>query len=78
MKRLVPLVCFCLLFTSVFSQSEIAIIPEPVSIAKGAGYFVLPQSVVVESGNEPETSDQFFERTTCCCRSPGFDKWGCI
>ena len=55
MKRLVPLVCFCLLFTSVFSQSEIAIIPEPVSIAKGAGYFVLPQSVVIESGNEPET-----------------------
>jgi hexosaminidase len=36
------------------NTSEIAIIPEPVSIAKGEGYFVLPANVVIQSPASPE------------------------
>lgn len=55
MKRIVQMFCCCLVAVSAFSQTEIAIIPEPVSITKGSGEFVLPSSVLIESGTQPET-----------------------
>jgi hexosaminidase len=36
------------------ATSEIAIIPEPVSISKGEGYFVLPENLVIQSPALPE------------------------
>jgi hexosaminidase len=44
--------CICLMiFVSAISQ-EISIIPEPVSIVKNSGQFVLPASVTIETGND--------------------------
>jgi hexosaminidase len=48
----------CCLFTGVsFGQThspEIAIIPQPVSLSKSSGYFLLPKDVVMEIGSQPE------------------------
>ena len=57
MKKIVQLLCFILVSFSAFSQSVspgIAIIPQPVSIVKGAGQFTLPKSVVIQAANSPE------------------------
>lgn len=57
MKKTVQLLCFFLGSFSAFSQSVspgISIIPQPVSIVKGAGQFTLPKSVVIQAANSPE------------------------
>jgi hexosaminidase len=57
MKKLVSLICGSFLFCSAFGQSldsTLAIIPEPVSIVKGEGFFVLPNNVVIDAGIQPE------------------------
>jgi len=40
--------------TDLNNSSEVAIIPEPVSITKGEGYFLLPSNVVIQSPALPE------------------------
>lgn len=54
MKRIAQLLGCCLLSVASFAQTDIAIIPEPVSLTKGSGQFVLPQSLVIETGTSPE------------------------
>src|SRR5687768_120920 len=55
MKRLAFLFLTTLLVaSSVAQQPEIAIIPEPVSLTRTAGTFVLPQSITVEAASQPE------------------------
>ncbi len=57
MKNIVQLLC-CLLFSiDAFGQShisEIAIIPQPVSIVKGTGHFTLPKNVIIQAADIPE------------------------
>lgn len=57
MRKLI--IVLCLSFYSVLtfgqaSQADIAIIPEPVSVSKGVGVFILPESVTIEASSEPE------------------------
>ncbi len=49
---------FALLFCSValFSQ-DIAIIPEPVTLVKGTGYFVLPKNIAIEIPSNPQLKE---------------------
>lgn len=57
MKKLVKLLCCCLITMQLFSQAnnmQIAVIPEPVSVTKNAGQFVLPQKVSIEANSKPE------------------------
>lgn len=58
MKKIVQLFCFLLISINAFSQSAsgIAIIPQPVSIIKGAGNFTLPKNVIIQAPNSPELS----------------------
>lgn len=55
MKRIAPLLGCCLLSIASFCQTGIAIIPEPVSLVKGSGEFILPQNLQIESGSNPLT-----------------------
>ncbi|MES2329161.1 MAG: family 20 glycosylhydrolase [Bacteroidota bacterium] len=48
MRKMAALLGICI-STFSFSQSTIAIIPEPVSVKAGAGNFVLPQSISIEA-----------------------------
>ena len=57
MKKVFKLLCCCLITSITFSQpvhEGIAIIPEPVSVTKTSGQFVLPQKVSVEASSRPE------------------------
>jgi len=57
MKKLLNLFCSCILYFVSFgqaSQTEIAIIPEPVSIVKNTGQFALPRNIVIEVPSQPE------------------------
>lgn len=49
---------FCLFISAIaFSQNNktgIAIIPEPVNIVKNTGVFILPKSIIIEAGSQPE------------------------
>jgi hexosaminidase len=57
MKKVFKLLCCCLITSIAFSQSAnegIAVIPEPVSVTKTSGQFVLPQKVSVEASSRPE------------------------
>lgn len=57
MKSFFQLFCFLLVSITAFGQSMdggIAIIPQPVSVIKGTGHFVLPKSIVIQAANEPE------------------------
>ncbi|MEJ7692992.1 family 20 glycosylhydrolase [Daejeonella sp.] len=57
MKSTIQLLCYLLISINAFSQSPdagIAIIPQPVSIVKGAGHFTLPKNVVIQAANTPE------------------------
>lgn len=57
MKKLFTLCCFCCLSVLTFGQATttgIAIIPEPVTVKKTPGNFILPKSVVIEAGSQPE------------------------
>ncbi|MDB5210244.1 MAG: beta-N-acetylhexosaminidase [Sediminibacterium sp.] len=53
MRKMAFLLGICI-STFSFSQSTIAIIPEPVSLKTGSGNFVLPQSISIESPSNPE------------------------
>lgn len=44
--------CICFMFFAQAMSQEISIIPEPVSIVKNSGQFVLPPSVTIETGND--------------------------
>ncbi len=57
MKNTIHLLCFLLFSITAFGQSPasgIAIIPQPVSIIKDTGHFILPKSVVIQAANSPE------------------------
>jgi hexosaminidase len=53
MKIIVILFSICICTLS-FSQSNIAIIPEPSSIKTGAGNFTLPQNITIEAPSQPD------------------------
>lgn len=57
MQRLLILFCACLLFLPALGQTSttgIAIIPEPVSLSRTKGEFVLPKTILIEAGAQPE------------------------
>ncbi|MDB5026053.1 MAG: family 20 glycosylhydrolase [Mucilaginibacter sp.] len=57
MKKLLGLLCLCVIAFHSFSQSKdggIAIIPEPVTLTKKAGEYVLPKRVIIVSNTQPE------------------------
>lgn len=57
MKKITGLLCCCVMWLVGFGQvssSGINIIPEPVSVTKNNGVFVLPQNIQVESGNQAD------------------------
>ena len=57
MKDLIGIFLLCMLSVVALGQtagSQIAIIPEPVSVTKTEGVFTLPQRVTVAVGNQPE------------------------
>lgn len=55
MKRLAFLFLTTLLvFSTAAQQPDIAIIPEPVSVTRTSGTFMLPQNITVEAGSQPE------------------------
>jgi hexosaminidase len=53
MRKITALILFCI-STASYGQSNIAIIPEPVSIKTGVGNFALPQNITVEAPAQPE------------------------
>jgi hexosaminidase len=57
MKKLLGLLCLSVIAFHSFSQTKdggIAIIPEPVTLTKKAGEYVLPKRVVIVSSTQPE------------------------
>ena len=56
MKRFVSLLLCSFLSAATFSQdqTEIAIIPEPVSLTRSSGQFTLPQNITIEAGEQPQ------------------------
>ncbi len=57
MKKVFQLLFYFLISFSAFSQSlplDIAIIPQPVSMTRGAGHFILPKNVIIQASNSPE------------------------
>src|SRR5437588_3770846 len=57
MNKILQLFCTCFVSIAAFSQenkADIAIIPEPVSVVKSAGVFVLPQKVSIDVNSRPE------------------------
>jgi hexosaminidase len=57
MKIVFQLFISFLFLSTAFSQSnntDIAIIPEPVTVVKNAGQFILPTKVVIDAGSQPE------------------------
>jgi hexosaminidase len=57
MKFFLGLLCCCFISVISFGQdskTEIAVIPEPVTIIENAGRFSLPQNVVIQAGTQPE------------------------
>ena len=60
MKKLLFLLLSLSVRLNVFSQTnstDIAIIPEPVSITKNAGHFILPKNITVEAPNKSELKE---------------------
>jgi hexosaminidase len=53
MRKITALILFCI-STASYGQSNIAIIPEPVSIKTGVGNFALPQNITIEAPSQPE------------------------
>ncbi len=47
-------ILFCLNSNAQTEKKDIAIIPEPVSVKQGSGYFKLPAAVIIEAGTQPE------------------------
>ena len=57
MKKIFGLLCCCILSYQSFSQTNqtgIAIIPEPVSVIKTTGQYVLPKTIVIAGSTAPE------------------------
>ncbi|MDB5229247.1 MAG: beta-N-acetylhexosaminidase [Chitinophagaceae bacterium] len=56
MKTFCGLICFFLTPLLLFSQSNttIAIIPEPVSVNRTSGEFILPKNIVIEAGSQTD------------------------
>ena len=57
MKKIFGLLCCCLLFNYSFGQSnqtDIAIIPQPVSVTKKIGQYTLPKTVLIAGSTSPE------------------------
>ncbi len=57
MKKFLGLVCLCYISVISFGQdnkTEIAIIPQPVTVIENTGHFTLPKNVVIEAGAQPE------------------------
>ena len=57
MKKILGCLCFVFISTAIHSQNsktEIAIIPEPVTVIKNAGSFSLPATVIIEAATHPE------------------------
>lgn len=57
MKKLFGSVIFSLVSFLTFSQADIAIIPQPVSLTKNAGVFSLQQNTVIEAPTIPEMKE---------------------
>lgn len=59
MKKIISSILCCILSVLVLSQTttDIAIIPEPVSITKNTGQFTLPQNTVIEAPTVPELKE---------------------
>ncbi len=53
MRKIAVLLGICI-YTISYGQSNIAIIPEPVSIQAGTGSFSLPQNITIEAPSQPE------------------------
>src|SRR5688500_3822891 len=56
MKRTIKFFCLLLISVNAFSQSPagVSIIPQPVSVVKGAGFFTLPKNVIIQAPSSPE------------------------
>lgn len=58
MKKLLGLLCLSIIAFQSFSQTNkdggIAIIPEPVTLTKNAGQYVLPKKIIIVSSTQPE------------------------
>ena len=57
MKKILELLCCCFMSVISFGQTkkaQIAIIPEPVTVTENAGYFSLPQNILIEADAQPE------------------------
>ena len=54
MKKILALsgIFICLVSGAQTAKKDIAIIPEPLSVKQGAGYFTLPQNIIIESGTQ--------------------------
>jgi hexosaminidase len=60
LKKLLGLICCCVLASQSFGQStkeQIAIIPEPVSITQHEGEYVLPKNIVISAPIKPEMKE---------------------
>ncbi len=56
MKKMTLLVCLIIASQYAYCQSatDIAIIPQPVSVTKSAGVFSLPKQIIIQSGDNPD------------------------
>ena len=60
MKNILGLLCLCFISVLSFGQvgkTQIAIIPQPVTVVENSGHFSLPKSVVIEAGTQPEMKE---------------------
>ena len=60
MKNLLGLLCLCFISVLSFGQvgkTQIAIIPQPVTVVENSGHFSLPKNVVIEAGTQPEMKE---------------------
>ena len=73
MKKILCLVGLCALLNPVFSQEKISIIPQPVEIKTGEGYFTLnPSSSISLSSADPEMNRLGEHASTVLSRATGF------
>lgn len=54
MKKILGLLLLCLVYVASFGQTDIAVIPEPVSITTHDGHFTLPATIIIEAPGRPE------------------------
>lgn len=54
MKKGLSLLLLCLIYTVSFGQTNVAIIPEPVSITTHDGHFTLPENIIIEAPGQSD------------------------